>query len=229
MTLILFTRTISKTLSIFKTLSISNMLSISKTLSARLLPPAEDERGSTLSVVILFPFVLILVLLILQLWAVSTARTSAQIAADEALRSAQEYAGIDRQERLNAGVNSAVNQLTNRVTYIDTQINDSAAKICEQFNEAMEARALSVIPEDGVCDETPTDDTELPDDAIIGVRIIDDELIEASVNVDVVTFLGGVSLVGREINTYACGLLDPVIWAAQRSNSAIPDDYCINR
>ncbi len=200
----------------------------SRALSVRILQPGLDERGSTLSVVLMFPFVLILILFILQIWANSTARTSAQIAADEALRKAQEYSGTDNDGRLTAGVNGALEQLQGRVNYIDTNIDSSTAELCKQLDEDSQARALSIVPLNTNCDTAPSEDTGLPEDYIVGIRIIDDELIDTRISVEVVGLFGTFSL-SREVTTYACGLLDPVIWAVKRSETAIPDDYCINR
>ena len=177
-------------------------------------PPQKDQRGETLSTVILFPVVLILVLLILQMWFWASARTRIRIAADAAVRTAQETViDADDPSSTRGGLDEAINSGLDWLTGDGAYVAESRGgyRICENPNSSDSVKFRSVIPRAGDCSESENQ-------ALVDVRIdAEDRLVRANVNGSVDSLLGNVGIPESDISARACGLTNPQAWAPNRA------------
>lgn len=176
-----------------------------------------DERGDTLSTIIVFPVVLLMIFWVLQIWFWSSARTTAQIAADEALRTAQNSVIENRSDGdiAKLGFNSGIAELDNEGSFISAA--DDYVE-CEGLAAASPAVVRSeegvtcsqdVLPEE-ICDSRSTPTIE------VGV---DDDQIVVCVNVN--SYALTVPIPRVEISVLACGAKVQSGWAPNRLTTDI--------
>ena len=180
---------------------------------------ALDERGETLSTIIIFPFALALIFLTLQVWSLSSAQTTAQSAANEAVRAAQNStfpAGADdntiRQARADQGIEGALEWLENPVPYIRNP--SGGYQPCSTQGRPTSNGEIYQYqtPASKACEDDPDED----EDRLASVSVGEIQTI-AKVRVRVSSPLGNLGVRQNEVNSAACGPTAANRLAAQRS------------
>lgn len=174
-----------------------------------------NEKGDVISALIVFPILVIMIYMVLQIWFWSSARTTAQIAADEALRSAQDAAAITENDTnvARAGVGGALGELDNPGSFIVPAKNYVACETTfpsvSASNHVGASCESDSLPE--VCDAK---------NPLIEVGVDDDQIVTC---VNAYVYVPFISLTGGQVATSACGPRDLSSWAPNRLLTNIED------
>ena len=178
-----------------------------------------DQRGDTLTTLIMFPVVLIMLFLVLQVWFWSSARTTAQTVATEGLEAAQNLArttveGVDVSDSniATAGVNRAIDRFTDVDTFFKS--SRSGYSNCPASDETKPAVA-SIVEQGEDCQP------EQGGKPLVELKVGDDQ-ITSKVTADVYTLL--IPFTGQSVSVSTCGPKNLRSWAPNRLSNDLSND-----